>query len=174
VQDGDVGSLDAAAPQRLRGGVGLEHLVARGGRHTWEADALVPERGTPTAVDGRLLPGACIVTVGGPAFDPAGFCASVRELRTAGAFATVDVPRDGTLADELAARGVPEPLRRGSYLKLIVPTASPTSRRATATAPWRARVRGNTVILHVGRSSRTALRARFVFLDAQHRRVRLK
>jgi hypothetical protein len=126
---------------------------------------------TPSARRWRELPGACMVTVGGPDYDAAGVCASVREIRVAGAFVASLVPREGPLADDLAKRGVPEKLRRGTFVRLIVPDGVASVEVTAGKRVGRAEVRGNTAVVHV--AGGLAVKTRFKFFDAGGKRVRL-
>jgi hypothetical protein len=127
---------------------------------------------TPSARRWRALPGACVVTVGGPRYDASGVCASVREIRVAGAFVASLVPREGPLADELATRGVPEKLRRGSFVRLIVPDGVASVEVTAGARKGRASVRGNTAVVHI--AGGLVVKTRIKFFDAAGKRVTLR
>jgi hypothetical protein len=127
---------------------------------------------TPRARAWRLLPGACLVTVGGPRFDPASFCASVREIPRAGAFLACRIPTEGPLAKELLDGGLPRKRLRGSFLTLIAPDgAAAFELRYRDGTARRAPVIDNTVLMTLPRSVAAATRARFSFFDARGRKI---
>ncbi len=130
---------------------------------------------SPKARRWRELPGACMVTVGGPKFDAAGLCASVREIPFAGAFVAAGVPAEGPLAADLRARGVPERYRRGTFVRLIVPdgVARVQMRFKVPGLTARAPVRANTAIAHVGIDPEETSDVTFAFFDAHGQRVKL-
>jgi hypothetical protein len=128
----------------------------------------VPVTNAGTAGTG---PGACLVTVGGPRFDPASFCASTRLIARASAFMSADVPAADELAEEL--RSAPKALRRGSFVKLIVPDGVARVRlRYRDGETESATVRNNVVVVHTRQGAPAAIHARMDLLGADGRNVR--
>jgi len=126
---------------------------------------------SPKARAWRQLPGACLITVGGPQYDAASLCASVREIPLAGAFIASGVPTEGPLADDLRARGIKV---RGTFMRLIVPDGiSEVGMRFESGASKRVAVRGNAAIARVAIGPEQAVNVRFAFYDAAGRRVTL-
>jgi hypothetical protein len=126
---------------------------------------------SPKAREWRRLPGACMVTVGGPQYDAAGLCASVREIPQAGAFVASGVPTEGPLADDLRARGIKT---TGTFMRLIVPDGvARVEMRFKGGARKVARVHGNAAIARVGLGPERAVYVTFAFYDAAGKRVRL-
>jgi hypothetical protein len=115
-------------------------------------------------------PGACLLTVGGPRFDPASFCASATVIASASAFMSADVPTAGELAPAL--RSAPARPRRGSFVTLIVPDGIARVRlRSDDGETESAAVRNNVVVLHTRRGAPAAVRAKMDLLDANARRA---
>jgi hypothetical protein len=126
---------------------------------------------TPKARAWRRLPGACLVTVGGPQYDAASLCASVREIPLAGVFIASGVPTDGPLADDLRKRGIKP---AGTFLRLIVPDGiSQVDMRFAGGKKATAYVRGNAAIAHVSLTPEQTTRVRFKFWGPDGKRVRL-
>jgi hypothetical protein len=133
----------------------------------WSSDEGAPGR---KAREWRQLPGACLVTVGGPQYDAASLCASVREIPLAGAFVASGVPTEGELADDLRARGIKT---SGTFMRLIVPDGvARVEMRFKGGAKKFARVHGNAAIARVGLSPERAVYVTFAFFDADGKRVR--
>jgi hypothetical protein len=109
---------------------------------------------TPKARAWRRLPGACLVTVGGPQYDAASLCASVREV---------------PLADDLRKRGIKP---AGTFLRLIVPDGIAKVELRFETSKTTVSVRANAAIAHVSLQPDATSRVRFVFFDAAGKRVR--
>jgi hypothetical protein len=127
---------------------------------------------SPKAREWRRLPGACVVTVGGPQYDAAGVCASVREIPQAGAFVASGIPTEGPLADDLRARGLKPPT--GTFVRLIVPDGiSKVVARFPGGKVSRTRVVGNFALLLARTGPEDATSVRFAFYDARGRRVKL-
>jgi hypothetical protein len=124
---------------------------------------------TPKARAWRRLPGACLVTVGGPQYDAAALCASVREIPLAGVFIASGVPTEGPLADDLRKRGIKP---AGTFLRLIVPDGIAKVELRFKTSKTTVSVRGNAAIAHVSLQPEATTRVRFVFFDAAGKRVR--
>jgi hypothetical protein len=123
----------------------------------------------PKARAWRQLPGACLVTVGGPQYDAASLCVSVREIPLAGAFVASGVPTEGPLADDLRRRGIKA---RGTFMRLIVPDGvAAVEMRFKGGAKKRVRVTGNAAIANVTVTPEAATDVRFVFYDADGDRV---
>lgn len=132
----------------------------------WSSDEAAP---SPKAREWRLLPGACLVTVGGPRYDAASVCASVREIPHAGAFVASGVPTEGPLADDLRARGIKT---SGTFMRLIVPDGIATVQMRFKAVTKTARVYGNAAIARVAVSPERAVDVRFAFFDSDGKRVR--
>jgi hypothetical protein len=126
---------------------------------------------SPKAREWRRLPGACMVTVGGPQYDAASLCASVREIPLAGVFIASGVPTEGPLADDLRKRGIKV---RGTFLRLIVPDGiAQVDMRFKGGKTATAYVRGNAAIARVALSPDQTSKVRFVFWGPDGKRVRL-
>jgi hypothetical protein len=126
---------------------------------------------TPKGRAWRMLPGACMVTVGGPQYDAAALCASVREIPLAGVFIASGVPTEGPLADDLRRRGINV---RGTFLRLIVPDGiTQVEMRFGGGKKATAFVRGNAAIARVSLRPDQTTKVRFVFWGPDGKRVRL-
>jgi hypothetical protein len=125
---------------------------------------------SPKAREWRMLPGACMVTVGGPQYDAASLCASVREIPLAGVFIASGVPTTGPLADDLRKRGIKT---GGTFMRLIVPDGIARVEMRFKHGFKRVRVQANTAIAHVALRPDQTSKVRFAFFDADGRRVRL-
>jgi hypothetical protein len=124
---------------------------------------------TPKAREWRRLPGACLITVGGPQYDAASLCASVREIPLAGVFIASGVPTDGPLADDLRKRGIKP---AGTFLRLIVPDGIAKVQMRFKASKTTVPVRGNAAIAHVSLQPDETTRVRFAFYDKAGKRVR--
>jgi hypothetical protein len=110
------------------------------------------------------------VIVGGPQYDAAGVCASVREIPQAGAFVASGVPTEGPLADDLRKRGIKA---SGTFVRLIVPDGiARVDMRFKGGAKATAFVRGNAALANVAVTPEVAVKVRFVFRGPDGKRVR--
>lgn len=124
----------------------------------------------PKARAWRQLPGACLVTVGGPKYDAASLCVSVREIPQAGAFIASGVPTEGPLADDLRKRGIKT---SGTFMRLIVPDGiTEVDMRFKSGATKRVSVRANAAIARVALGPEPAVNVRFTFYGPDGKRVR--
>jgi hypothetical protein len=125
---------------------------------------------SPKAREWKRLPGACVVTVGGPQYDAQSVCASVREIPLAGVFVASGIPTEGPLADDMRARGLKPP--KGTFVRVIVPDGiAKVVARFPGGKVSRTRVVGNFALLLARTGPEEATDVRFAFYDRDGKRV---